>query len=60
MGEIIEGLVMLFAGIFWVLGKAYEKSTGKELGILGALVLLLISAVLCSGVVWLLLRLLFP
>ena len=60
MGEIIEGLALLFSGIFWTLGKSYEKITGKELGILGVLLTLLISAVLCSGAVWVILSILFP
>jgi hypothetical protein len=60
MGEIIEGLALLFGGIYLVLGKAYEKTTGKELGILGVLVTMLMSAVLCCGATWLILRMLFP
>ena len=60
MGEIIEALAWIFGGIFWTLDTAYEKGTGRTLGLFGTLALLLISAVLCSGAVFVLCQLLFP
>lgn len=59
MGEIVEALAWIFGGIFWTLGTAYEKGTGRTLGLVGTLLLVLISALLCTGVVIVLCRLLF-
>jgi hypothetical protein len=60
MGEIIEALAYLFCGIYWLLEKAYLKCTGKVLGLWGTLFLLMMAALLCSGVFFLTLSLLFP
>jgi hypothetical protein len=59
VGEIVEALIYLYAGIFWLLNKACEKCTGRELGWLGVTCLLLLSVVVCSGVVYLVLTVLF-
>jgi hypothetical protein len=59
MGEIVEAMAYLFVGIFWLLSKAYEKSTGKDLGLWGAIFLLMVAALLCSGVIYLIVTLLF-
>jgi hypothetical protein len=59
VGEIVEAVLYLYAGIVWSLGKAYEKCTGRELGLVGALGLLLISVVICSGVLYLVVSILF-
>ena len=59
MGEIIEFLATIFGGIYWLLLTVYEKFTGKDLGLIGAIVLLLVSAILCAGAVALILHILF-
>ena len=59
MGEMIEALAWLFGGIFWTLTTTYEKGTGRTLGLFGTLLLVLISAMLCTGVVFTLCRWLF-
>jgi len=60
MGEIIEALTYLLLGIYWILGKTYEKCTGREPGLIGAILLLLIAVVVCSGLLVIFLPILFP
>jgi hypothetical protein len=59
MGEIIEFFAYIFVGIFWLVTKGFEKATGRDLGLLGALLAIVLSAVLCTGVVALLIHILF-
>ncbi len=59
MGEVIEAMAWIFGGIFWTLGTMYEKSTGRTVGLFGTLLLLVISGMVCTGVVFALCRLLF-
>ncbi len=60
MGEIIEAMAYLFVGIYWLLEKSYQKCTGRDIGLWSAVILLTLAALLCSGVLFLTLSLLFP